>query len=107
MGAMAKIGTPLGNTGKIIHLGNARLCDLEGELDLSFGEILDQVASKVDLRTIRACVRAGLAKHYPHDATNAVVNELVDEVGVAALANAVVAEMTLSMSGAAARKKEA
>ena len=101
------IGTAIRGTGKTIFLGNARICDLETQFDLPFRHVLEQVANNVDVRTIRTCLAHGLRKHHADEATTEHVDAIIDQVGVAAVAAAIVAEFNFSMGGAAARAKAA
>lgn len=91
---MALIGTPLGDSGRTLFLGCSAVCDLEGEFGLSFGTIMEKVANDIDVRIVRACLKAGLTKHHPDDAKTSIAGSLLDEYGIAAASAAIVKELT-------------
>ena len=95
---MALIGTPLGDSGKTLFLGNAVICDLEGHFDLSFGAIMEKVAYDIDVRVVRDCLKAGLAKHHADDAKTSIASNLLDEHGIAAVSAAIVKELTYAVT---------
>ena len=97
------MGTPVGTSGKTLYFGFNRLCDLEEQLDMSFGTILERLGRDLDLRTIRVSVALGLAEHHPE----VNFDQMIGEVSVPVLAAALVAEMNATLAGDKARTGKA